>query len=42
MSVDIRDLFTFSDLSCASSAIAICKVDSYHGTNPVTNTGTVW
>ena len=42
MEIDLNDLFTFSDLTCANSAIASCKVDSYTGTNLAIKTATVW
>ena len=40
--IDLNDLFTFSDLTCASSAIINCQIDSYPGTNAVTKIGSVW
>ena len=42
MTVDIKTLFTFSVLTCATSAITNCQIDSYPGTNAVTKSGTVW
>ena len=42
MEIDLNDIFTFSDLTCASLAIASCKIDSYAGTNLAIKTATVW
>ena len=42
MTVDIKTLFTFSNLTCANSNIDKCKIDNYTGTNSATNIGTVW